>query len=240
MTAASKADPTVSIIGATGALGFGLALRLGRSGVPVVIGSRDAQRAAEAAGRAAELVGEDRFTGMDNAGAAGASEVVVLSVPFRNQAETIKQIAGGLRSGQIVLDATVPLATAVGGRPTRVLRISPGSAAQQAQELVPAGVRVVSALHTVSAAALTDLDHAVDEDALICGDDAEAKRTVAALLGRIDGLRPVDVGALELAGIVEPLTALLISVNRRHKTHAGIRLTGVPDPVDGQRAEVPA
>ena len=102
-----------------------------------------------------------------------------------------------------------------------------GSAAQQAQEMVPDGVRVVSALHTVSAALLGDLDHALGEDVLVCGDRREDKQVVAELVERIDGLRAIDAGRLEMARITEQLTALLISINVRHKTHAGIKITGL-------------
>ena len=126
-----------------------------------------------------------------------------------------------------MVDATVPLAAAVSGRATRMLGVWQGSAAQQAQEMVPDGVRVVSALHTVSAATCGDLDHALDEDVLVCGDRREDKERVMALIDRIDGLRAVDAGRLEMARIAESLTALLISINVRHKAHAGIKITGV-------------
>ena len=219
----------VPIIGASGALGFGLAVRLGRAGIPVIIGSRDASRAAEAAQRASAAVPGASFEGLENSEAAARGEIVVLSVPFRSQSETLTNLRGALRPGQLLVDATVPLAAAVSGKATRTLGVWQGSAAQQAQEMVPDGVRVVSALHTVSAAMLSDLEHALDEDVLVCGDSREDKRAVAELLERIDGLRCVDAGRLEMARIVESMTALLISINIRHKTHAGIRVTGLPD-----------
>jgi NADPH-dependent F420 reductase len=219
--------PPVSIIGASGALGFGLAVRWGHAGVPVVIGSRDAGRAQEAAARARAAVPDGDFDGADNPAAATRADVVVLTVPFRNQSETLTNLKGALRAGQIVLDATVPLAAAVSGRATRTLGVWQGSAAQQAQEMVPEGVRVVSALHTVSAALLGDLGRALDEDVLVCGDRREDKQAVIDLIDRIDGLRAVDAGRLEMARIAEQLTALLISVNVRHKTHAGIKITGL-------------
>lgn len=221
-------DP-VAIIGASGALGFGLAVRLGQAGVPVVIGSRDAERAAEAAQRARAAVRDGTFEAFVNAEAASRAEVVVLCVPFRNQSETLTNLRGALREGQIVVDATVPLAAAVSGKATRMLGVWQGSAAQQAQEMVPDGVRVVAALHTVGAALLSDLSHALDEDVLICGDRKADKRVVAELIGRTDGLRPVDAGRLEMARIVEGLTALMISMNARYKTHAGVRVTGLPE-----------
>jgi 8-hydroxy-5-deazaflavin:NADPH oxidoreductase len=217
----------VAIIGATGALGFGLAVRWGVAGVPVVIGSRDADRAVEAAQRARSAVPEAHFEGFENAEAATKAEVVVLSVPFRSQSETLTNLKPVLQPHQLVVDATVPLAAAVSGRATRMLGVWQGSAAQQAQEMVPDGVRVVSALHTVSATSCSDLDHTLDEDVLVCGDRREDKERVMALIDRIDGLRCVDAGRLELARITESLTALLISINVRHKTHAGIKITGL-------------
>jgi NADPH-dependent F420 reductase len=217
----------VAIIGATGALGFGLAVRWGLAGVPVVIGSRDADRAVEAARRAQEAVAEGHFEGFENAEAATRAEVVVLSVPFRNQSETLTNLKTVLQPHQLVVDATVPLAAAVSGRATRMLGVWQGSAAQQAQEMVPEGVRVVSALHTVSASSCSDLDHVLDEDVLVCGNHREDKERVMALIGRIDGLRCIDAGRLEMARITESLTALLISINVRHKTHAGIKITGL-------------
>jgi len=218
----------VTIVGATGDLGFGLALRLAAAGVPLVIGSRDADRAAEAAQRVRAAVPGADVRGLANPEAAAAAELVVLSVPFASQAATLRSIGAALRPGALLLDVTVPLATAVGGRPTRTLIVPQGSAAQQAQELVPDGVTVVAGLHTVAAKHLQELDHRLDEDVLLCGDESAAKARVAALLARIPGLRPIDAGRLEAARIVEQLTALTIGINVRHKATAGIKLTGLP------------
>jgi 8-hydroxy-5-deazaflavin:NADPH oxidoreductase len=228
MLAASLPEP-VSIIGATGALGFGLAVRLGRAGSEVALGSRDRARAEEAADRAREALPAASFTGLGNAEAAATNDLVILCVPFRNQSETLHNLRDVLRPGQLLVDATVPLAAAVGGRATRILGVWQGSAAQQAQELVPEGVAVLSALHTVSAAALRALDHALDEDVLLTGDRRADKQRAAALIDTIDGLRCVDCGRLEMARVTEQLAALMISVNVRHKTGAGIRITGLPD-----------
>ncbi len=219
--------PPVCIVGATGALGFGLALRLGQAGVPIVIGSRDAGRAQEAVERAAARVPGGSFSGAENADAVQGAEIVILSVPFRNQSENLTNLKGALRPGQLLVDATVPLAAAVSGKATRTLAVWQGSAAQQAQEMVPDGVRVVSAFHTVSAALLTDLDHKLDEDVLICGDKRADKQELAALVEQIAGLRPVDCGPLEMARIVESLTPLIISINVRNKVRAGIKITGL-------------
>jgi NADPH-dependent F420 reductase len=219
----------VAIFGGTGALGFGLALRLGLQGVPILIGSRDAERGRQAARQAAERVPRGSFEGFDYAEATRRAEVVLFCCPFRNQSEALANLRPALRPGQLLVDTTVPLAAAVGGRATRVLGVPQGSAAQQAAEMVPDGVRVVSALHTVSASTLRDLDHALDEDVLVCGDRREDKRLVAGLIELIPGLRPVDAGRLEMARTAEALTALMISMNARYKTQAGIRITGLPD-----------
>lgn len=193
----------------------------------MVIGSRDAGRAHEAAGRAQSRVPEGSFTGLENSGAAREAEIAILAVPFRSQSETLTNLKGALHEGQLVLDSTVPLAAAVSGKATRSLGVWQGSAAQQAQEMVPDGVRVVSALHTVSASHLADLDYRFDEDVLVCGDRRGDKERIAELVERIPGLRAVDCGRLEMARIVEQLTPLLISINIRHKTQAGIKVTGL-------------
>jgi NADPH-dependent F420 reductase len=223
------AEAPVCIVGASGALGFGLALRLGQAGVPIVIGSREGERAQQTAARAREQVPAGVFSGAENAAAVAQAETVILSVPFRSHSETLTNLKGAWREGTLLIDATVPLAAAVSGKATRMLGVWQGSAAQQAQEMADAGVRVVAALHTVSAAALSNLDHELSEDALLCGDRREDKRAAATLLGQIGGLRCVDCGRLEMARITESLTAMLIAVNARYKTHAGIRLTGLPD-----------
>jgi len=225
---ASPSPDPVAIIGASGALGFGLALRLARTGVPVAIGSRDPERAAQTVERAREIVPDGAFSAHDNGGAARAAETVFLSVPFRNQSETLTNLKKALIPGQLLIDATVPLAAAVSGKATRMLGVWQGSAAQQALEMVPAGVAVVSALHTVSAASLSNLEHPLAQDVLVCGNSRAHKRRAAGVIERIEGLRCVDCGALEMSRTTESLTALLISVNSRYKIHAGIRLTGLP------------
>ena len=217
------------IVGGTGALGFGLSVRLGRAGVPIVIGSRDAGRALQAAEKAAAQVPQGTFTGAENADAVQGAEIVVLSVPFRSQSETLTNLKNALAPEQLVVDATVPLAAAISGKATRTLGVWQGSAAQQAQEMVPEGVRVVSAFHSVSAALLTDLDHDLDEDVLIAGDRKADKARLIELVHRIDGLRAVDCGPLEMARILEQTTPLLISINVRHKARAGIKITGLPE-----------
>jgi 8-hydroxy-5-deazaflavin:NADPH oxidoreductase len=219
----------IALIGGTGDLGYGLALRWAAADVPIVIGSRDAGRAAEAAARVKAVVGlSAKVEGCENVEAARRSSTVVLSVPFPAQAGIVKSIKDALKNA-ILVDATVPLAATVGGKPTRLLGVWEGSAAEQARSIVPKEVPLVAAFHNLSAAALQDLAHPLDCDVLLCGDDAAAKERIVPLVKLIPGLRPVDAGPLEMARIVESLTALLISMNRRHKVpHAGLRITGLP------------
>jgi 8-hydroxy-5-deazaflavin:NADPH oxidoreductase len=219
----------LALVGASGALGFGLAIRFARAGLAVAIGSRDRDRVTDTVERARARIPEGVFLGLENAAAVSAADTVVLSVPFRNQAEILRDLAPALRPGQLLIDTTVPLASAVGGEPSRLLGVWQGSAAEQALELVPAGVRVVSALHTVSAASLTDLEHPLEQDVLVCGDSREDKREAAALIERIEGLRCVDCGRLEMARVTESLTALMIAVKLRYTHHAGVHLTGLPE-----------
>ncbi len=219
----------IPIIGGSGALGAGLALRWARAGAPIAIGSRSPERAAEAATRVRAEVPGAEVEGLLNEEAARRGEIVFLTVPFRAQSENLANLREALRPGQILVDCTVPLAAAVSGKATRSLGVWQGSAAQQAQEMVPAGVTVVSALHTVGAPTLADPEAKLGEDVLVCGDRKADKTRVATLIELIGGLRAVNAGPLEMARIVEQLTPLLISVNSRYKTHAGVRLTGLPD-----------
>ncbi len=216
------------MIGGTGEEGFGLALRLAQAGHHVTIGSRSAERGAASAAEAREIVGDRaQIEGTTNAEAASAAAIVAVTVPYAGQAEIYRDIKPTIPSGAIVLDATSPLATAVGGRPWQVLRPWHGSAAEQADALLSQGVRMVGAFHTISGHALQDLDRTLDSDVLVCGDDAEAKAAVGSLVGDIPDLRWVDCGPLSMARIVETMTALLISVNRTYKVKdAGFRISG--------------
>ena len=225
---------SIAIIGGTGPEGSGLALRWARAGETVVIGSRDAQRATETARRLCEkdpgAAGVSRpleVSGVENRPACELTSIVVLTVPFEAQAEMLKHLKPALHPGQILVDATVPLAASVGGRPTRTLGVWQGSAAQQAAELVPDGVVVVSAFHNISAELLHH-EEPVDCDVIVCGDDKEASKKIRSLARKIPGVRALDGGKLENARIVEQITALLIGLNIRHKGHSGLRITGLP------------
>lgn len=227
-------ENVIAIIGGTGDLGLGLALRWARAGVHVIVGSRDGNKANEAAERIRETLGKlapnesGRFSvrGMENAQAAAQASVVVLAVPVTGQTGILKSIRDSLKDA-ILVDATVPLAAALGGKPTRLLKLWQGSAAEQAREIVPATTPVLSAFHNVSAEVLQDLSATPECDVLVCGDDEAAKKLLFPLVKLIPGLRPIDAGPLEMSRIVESLTALLISVNRRYRVHhSGIRITG--------------
>lgn len=219
----------IAVVGGTGPEGFGLALRWARAGETVIIGSRDAKRAQDAAAKIKEKVGaQAQVSGEENSAACAATDLMVLTVPFESQANLLKQLKPVIRAGSIVIDATVPLAASVGGRASRTLGVWQGSAAQQTAELVPKGVTVVAAFQNVSAELLNE-DGSVDCDVLICSDDPSASQLVRSLAAKIPGLRPVDGGKLENARIVEQITALLIGINIRSKAHSGIRITGLPE-----------
>jgi NADPH-dependent F420 reductase len=219
----------VAVIGGTGAEGFGLALRLAQAGHHVTIGSRDAGRGAESASKASELAGST-VEGTDNASAAavpGSDGVVAVTVPYAGQAEIFRSIKDAVAPGAVVLDATSPLATAVGGRPWQVLHPWHGSAAEQAQAILGDGPRVVAGFHTIAAEGLQALDREIDSDVLLCADDVEAKARVGSLIEGIPGMRWVDAGRLEMARVAEPLTALLVSINRTYKIKdSGFRIVG--------------
>jgi hypothetical protein len=203
-------------------------LRWAQAGETVVIGSRDAQRAAEAASKLSEKIGvPKRISGTENKFACSDADIVVVTVPFEAHAETLKHIKPTLRAGQILVDTTVPLAASVGGKPTRTLGVWQGSAAQQAAELVPEGVVVVAAFHNL-AADLLKQDGPVDCDVIVCSDDKDAGKRVRELARKIPGVRALDGGKLENVRIVEQITAVLIGLNLRHKGHSGLRITGLP------------
>lgn len=217
----------IAIVGGTGDEGYALALRLAKAGEDVVIGSRDESRGAKAAAEASSALGDVSVEGTENAKAIASADVVFVTVPYAGQAAIYRDLKEEWPDEVVVCDTTTPLASAVGDRPWRVLRPWEGSAAEQAKQLLPDRVRFVAGFHTVGARPLADLDSPVDVDVLLCGDDDEAKVVVGGLVERIPGLRWLDCGPLSVARIVEPLTALLISVNRRYGIHgAGVRLTG--------------
>jgi 8-hydroxy-5-deazaflavin:NADPH oxidoreductase len=224
----SDASRPIAVLGGTGPAGMGLALRWARAGETVIIGSRDAQRAQDAADKIKQKTGGDaRISGMENSVACSAADILVLTVPFEGQAALLKQLKPAIHSGSILIDATVALAAGVGGRASRTLGVWQGSSAQQAAELLPKGISVAAAFHNLSADLLSG-DDTLDCDVIVCSDDANASQLTRTLAAKIPGVRAIDGGKLENARILEQITALLIGLNIRHKGHGGIRITGLP------------
>ena len=210
---------TLAVLGGTGPQGRGLARRFAAAGLPVVLGSRDAARAQAVA----EQLGEG-ISGTDNEAAAAAGDVVVVAVPWDGHRELLAGLAPAL-AGKVVVDCVNPLGFDKQG--AFALPVEEGSAAQQAAALLP-GSRVVAAFHHVSAVLLEDpAVERVDTDVLVLGDDRQAPDLVQELASRVPGMRGVYGGRLRNAHQVEALTANLISVNRRYKAHAGLRVTDV-------------
>lgn len=223
-----KARHTIAILGGSGKEGGGLALRWASAGHGVILGSRDAAKARAVAGELAAQLASGDITGDSNREAAAAAGIVVLTVPYGAQQSTLAEVRKELR-GKILVDATVPLA------PPKVSRVqlpAGGSAVAEAQRMLGPEVRVVSAFQNVSAHHLRDLAHAVDCDVLVCGDDVEARETVIGLAHDI-GLRAYHAGPIVNSAATEALTSVLIALNMRYKVPgAGIRITGIPDPLE--------
>jgi NADPH-dependent F420 reductase len=219
----------VGVLGGTGPQGRGLAVRLAAAGQRILLGSRDADRASEVAAqvvaRASVAAGGDASVqGGANADVAGAADLVIVAVPFAGHAATLAELATPL-AGKVVVDCVVPMGFDELG--AYVLDVEEGSVAQQAAALLPDS-SVVGAFHHLSAVLLEDLSTpTLDGDVMVVGDDRAATDTVQALAGRLPGMRGVYAGRLRNARQVEALTINLVSVNRRYKAHAGIRITDV-------------
>jgi 8-hydroxy-5-deazaflavin:NADPH oxidoreductase len=228
---ADVARLVVAVIGGTGPQGRGLAVRLAAAGQRVLLGSRDGDRAAEVAEGLAERAAavaeagvEVSVQGGSNLDVATAADLVIVAVPYAAHADTLADLAGSL-AGKIVVDCVNPMAFDAQG--AYVLDVPEGSAAQQAAALLPDS-RVVAAFHHLSAVVLEDLTvPSLDGDVMVLGDERQATDTVQALVGRLAGMRGIYAGRLRNARQVEGLTANLVSVNRRYKAHAGIRITDV-------------
>ncbi|HEY6424244.1 MAG TPA: NADPH-dependent F420 reductase [Pseudonocardiaceae bacterium] len=217
-------DLTVGVLGGTGAQGRGLAYRWAVAGLSVVIGSRDGERAEQAARVLRQRSGSSRVRGTDNAGCAAESDLVLVAVPFDGHAPLLESLRAPL-AGTIVIDCVNPLG--FDQRGPHALGVPEGSAAQQAAALLPDS-RVTAAFHHASAVLLDDPEVTnVDTDVLVLGDDREATDLVCALADAIPGMRGIYAGRLRNAAQVESLTANLIAINRRYKAHAGIRITGL-------------
>lgn len=219
---------TIAVLGGSGALGRGIALRLALAGHHVAIGSRTRMTAEQAASEIGARI-DGSILGLDNASAASFGEVVFLTVPFAHQADTCLALRTEL-AGRILIDTTVPISV---GKAARVHLPVGGSAVAALQAELGPEVRVVSAFQNVSAAHLADPSHDVDCDVLICGDDPAAREIVVSLAADM-GLRGIQAGPIANSAAAEALTSVLISINIRYKAHgAGIRITGLPLPGDG-------
>lgn len=213
----------IAIIGGTGDLGFGLAIRWAKAGREIVIGSRKKEKALRAVEEIKEILGEDiSVEGAENFEAAEQAQIVVLSVPFQFLVPTMRQIKDALGEGDIIVSVIVPLAVEIGGfSPTQVVTPWQGSAAELIQSLAPPGVHVVSAFQNMSAYRLRDVANPVTCDAIVSGRKS-ARREVMELADLILGVRGIDGGRLDYARLVEPITALLIGLNIRYKNKEGI------------------
>jgi NADPH-dependent F420 reductase len=219
----SLTSTTVAVLGGTGPQGRGLARRFASAGLPVVIGSRSAERASETAQTLAEATG-GQVTGADNAAAAAAGDIVVVAVPWDGHGDLLRDLASAL-AGKVVVDCVNPLGFDKKG--AYALSVEEGSAAQQAELLLPEST-VIGAFHNVSAVRLEDPEvENVDTDVLVLGDVREATDLVQDLADTIPGVRGVYGGRLRNAHQVEALTANLININRRYKGHAGVRVTDI-------------
>ena len=216
--------PMLAVLGGTGAEGFGLAVRWAAAGYDVTLGSRVAERAAEKAAELAAMGTGWRVHGMENLAAAERAEIVALTVPYGAHQPTLAAVRAALQ-GKILIDVTVPL---VPPKVSRVQLPAGKSAGEEAQALLGDGVRVVSAFQNISASHLVDLQHEIDCDVLVCGDDADAREAVVRLAAAA-GMVAWHAGPLANAVAVESLTPVLISLHRRYKVpNSGIRITGIP------------
>jgi NADPH-dependent F420 reductase len=213
---------TVAVLGGTGPQGRGLARRFADAGLPVVIGSRSADRAQETAKELASATGGD-VTGADNDSAAAAGDVVIVAVPWDGHGDLLESLAETL-AGKIVVDCVNPLG--FDKRGAFVLEVEEGSAAEQAAALLPDST-VVGAFHNVSAVALWGDEDYLDDDVLCVGDSDDGKAVAMELAKAVTGREGISAGKLRLARQLEPLTAVLISINRKYKVHSGIRITGL-------------
>jgi NADPH-dependent F420 reductase len=220
----------VGVVGGTGPQGRGLAVRLAAAGQRILLGSRDAEKcsriAAEVAQRATSAAAdvEVSVTGGSNVDVAGAADLVIVAVPYAGHADIIRELAEPL-AGKVVVDCVVPMGWDELG--AYVLDVPEGSAAQQAAALLPDS-HVVGAFHHLSATLLEDLSKpTLDGDVMVVGDDRASMDLVQALAGRLPGMRGIYAGRLRNARQIEALTINLVSVNRRYKAHAGIRVTDV-------------
>lgn len=218
----------LAIIGGTGQEGFGLALRWARAGREILIGSRNLTKARTTSERLRKRLPGSKVQGLLNSDASARASIVVLTVPLTAQVDTLKSIRAHLQRGAVLIDTTVPLEKAVGGRLSRIIQLWDGSAAEQAERYVGKVVRVAAAFHSLDSATLRDLNRDVDCDVLVTGNDRKVRAEVATLVEDIPCARAVDFGPLENSRYAEQAAALLITLNVRRKiTGTGVRFTGL-------------
>jgi len=214
----------LAILGGTGPEGKGLAVRLAMAGEATIIGSRDAARGAAAAAELAANAHGANIAGSDNAGAAEQAGIVFLAFPYEGQRAVLEQLATTL-DGKIVVSVISPMAFER-GKGARAIEVAAGSAAQEAQEILP-NSQVVAAFQNVSAEVLQNPEESLEGDVIVCSDHLEAKKIVIGLADKIAKLRGVDGGSLANAKYVEQITPMLVNINRIYKIHAGIKIVGV-------------
>ena len=222
----------VSVIGGTGPQGLGIALRLAIEGVEVIVGSRKEEKALTVVDEAKEKYADydlSKMCGMANEDAAKEGDILILTVPLAAQKPTVEGIKEFCKD-KIVLDATVPLETAIGGKPFRFIDLMEGSAAERTASILEGtGAKVICAFCNISNSHLSNIPEDIDCDCLIAGDDKEAKEIAAELINKIPGVRTIDTGILEKSRIIEKITPLLIGLNIKYKSHyGGLRITGIP------------
>ncbi len=220
----------VSIIGGTGPQGLGIGERLAIAGVDVIIGSRKEEKALEVVEQAKkDLADYDlSIVGMANEDAAKEGDVLIITVPLAAQKPTVEGIKEFCKD-KIVMDATVPLETAIGGKPFRFIDLMEGSAAERTASILEGtGAKVICAFCNISNSHLSNIPEEIDCDCLIAGDDKEAKEVAAEIINKIPGIKTLDCGILEKARIIEKITPLLIGLNIKYRSHyGGLRITGI-------------
>ena len=221
----------VSIIGGTGPQGLGIGERLAIAGVDVIIGSRKEEKALDIVKQAKEDLADYDLSmvGMANEDAAREGDVLIITVPLAAQKPTVEGIKE-FCADKIVMDATVPLETAIGGKPFRFVDLMEGSAAERTASILEGtGAKVICAFCNISNSHLSNIPEEIDCDCLIAGDDADAKAQAAEIIDKIPGIKTIDCGILEKARIIEKITPLLIGLNIKYKSHyGGLRITGIP------------
>ena len=221
----------ISVIGGTGPQGLGIAERLAIAGLDVIVGSRKEEKALDVVAKAKEDLADYDLSlvGMANEDAAKEGDVLIITVPLAAQKPTVEGIKE-FCTDKIVMDATVPLETAIGGKPFRFIDLMEGSAAERTASILEGtGAKVICAFCNISNSHLANIPEDIDCDCLIAGDDSEAKEVASEIINKIPGIRTIDVGILEKSKIIEKITPLLIGLNIKYKSHyGGLRITGIP------------